>query len=70
MSFFENYLAALIVIVLYIGWKIKTRGAGGFYIRAHQMDLMTGMRAFDLDPLPEEKKTILNLPKRTLQGLF
>ena len=70
MSFFENYLAALIVIVLYLGWKIKTRGAGGLYIRSHQMDLMTGMRAFDLDPLPAEKKTLRNLPMRTLRGLF
>jgi amino acid transporter len=69
-SFFENYLAAPIVIALYIGWKIKTKGAGGFYIRGHQMDLMTGMRAFDLDPLPAEKNNLRNLPMRTLRGLF
>ena len=70
MAFFENYLAAPIVFALYVFWKIKTRGAGGFYIRGHQMDLMTGMRAFDLDPMPVAKKSLKNLPMRTLQGLF
>ncbi len=70
MAFFETYLAAPIVIALYIGWKIKTRGAGGLYIRGHQMDLMTGMRAFDLDPVPAQKKSLTNLPMRTIQGLF
>ncbi len=69
-SFFENYLAAPIVIALYIGWKIKTKGAGGFYIRGHEMDLMTGMRAFDLDQVVTEKKTLSSLPMRTLRGLF
>ena len=70
MAFFETYLAAPIVIALYLGWKIKTRGAGGLYIRGHQMDLMTGMRAFDLDPIPTPKKSLRNLPMRTIQGLF
>lgn len=51
--FFQEYLAAPIVIALYIFWKIWSRNKGGFFIRAHQMDLLTGMRSFDLDPLED-----------------
>lgn len=44
------------------------------YVRAHQMDLMTGLRQFDLDALEEveqpRKKSVANLPVRTLRGLF
>lgn len=42
------------------------------FIRAHEMDVLSGMRTFDLDPLENavQKKTLANLPKRTLRGLF
>lgn len=70
--FFENYLAALIVIALFIFWKVFSRNKGGFFVKARDMDLMTGMRSFDLDPLENaaSKKTLANLPLRTVRGLF
>ncbi|MCJ1465860.1 hypothetical protein MMC07_004479 [Pseudocyphellaria aurata] len=68
--FFEQYLAAPFVIFLYLGYKIYSRGAGGLYIKAHEMDLTTGMRVLDLEPLTERKKSIVNLPSRMLGGLF
>jgi len=70
-AFFEEYLAAPIVIALYIFWKIWSRNKGGFFIRARDMDLMTGMRSFDLDPLENAapRKSIVNLPKRIVHSL-
>lgn len=69
-SFFQSYLAAPFVIFLYLLYKIYSRGAGGLYIKAHEMDLTTGMRVLDLDPPTERKKSIVNLPSRVLGGLF
>lgn len=71
-NFFENYLAALIVVALYLFWKAFTRFRGGLYVKAQDMDLVTGMRTFDLDPLEnaKPKKTLANLPYRTIRGLF
>ncbi|MCJ1482178.1 hypothetical protein MMC06_002341 [Schaereria dolodes] len=69
-AFFQTYLAAPVVISLYVFWKIYTRGAGGFFIRAHQMDLATGMRELNFDDGIEEKKTWVNLPRRVMGGLF
>ncbi len=70
--FFQQYLAAPIVIALYVFWKVYSRNKGGFFVRARDMDLMTGMRSFDLDPLEvaAPKKSAANLPKRMLRSLF
>ena len=43
------------------------------FIRAKDMDVTSGMRDFDLDQLkvPEQRrKSVANLPQRTLRGLF
>ncbi|MCJ1249575.1 hypothetical protein MMC30_006801 [Trapelia coarctata] len=69
-AFFSNYLAAPIVIALYLGWKVKTGFKGPWFVRSHNMDLLTGMRALDLDPLPPVPKTLKNLPNRIFNGLF
>lgn len=52
-AFFEEYLAAPIVIALFAFWKIFKWNKPGHraFKRAHNMDLLTGMRSFDLDPL-------------------
>ncbi|KAK0517559.1 hypothetical protein JMJ35_000714 [Cladonia borealis] len=52
-AFFETYLAAPIVIALFAFWKIFKWNKPGHraFKRAHDMDLLTGMRSFDLDPL-------------------
>ena len=68
--FFQSYLAAPFVIVLYLGYKIYSRGAGGLWVKAHAIDLVTGMRVFDPKPLAERKKSIVNLPLRIFEGLF
>ena len=71
-NFFENYLAAPIVLALYLFWKCMTRFRGGMFVKAQDMDLVTGMRTFDLDPLEnaKPKKSLANLPYRTIRGLF
>lgn len=52
-AFFQEYLAAPIVIALYVFWKVYSKNKGGFFVRAHQMDLLTGLRTFDSDPLED-----------------
>jgi len=32
-----------------------TKFRGGLFVRAHEMDLLTGMRTFDLDPLDDAR---------------
>ncbi|KAL9606776.1 MAG: hypothetical protein Q9179_000066 [Wetmoreana sp. 5 TL-2023] len=69
-NFFENYLAAVVVLLLYGGWKAYTRGRGGLFVRASKMDLDTGMRHLDLDPLDNvyRKKSLANLPGRLVRA--
>ncbi|KZF26821.1 AAT family amino acid transporter [Xylona heveae TC161] len=55
-GFFEDYLAAPIVIACYIFWKIYDRD-WSLFIRTRDMDLDTGRREIDLEPLPEEDYT-------------
>ncbi|MCJ1352371.1 MAG: hypothetical protein MMC33_002355 [Icmadophila ericetorum] len=69
-NFFENYLAAPIVIALYAFWKIRIRGAGGLYIKAADMDLLTGMRRLELGDEPPPEKSLRNLPMRIVRSLF
>ncbi|KAL9023607.1 MAG: hypothetical protein Q9196_007095 [Gyalolechia fulgens] len=68
--FFQGYLAAVVVIALYVGWKIKTRGSGGLFVRASQMDLDTGIRHFDMEPVDHgrRKQSLATMPKRLLQA--
>ena len=67
-NFFENYLAAPIIIVLYLGWKVYTRGAGGLWVKAEDMDLTTGLRSLDLDP--DEKLERPSLAMRIVRTVF
>lgn len=47
-TFFQAYLAAPIVLVLYVGHKIWTRN-WKMYIKAEDMDLLTGRNEIDMD---------------------
>ncbi|KAI5948816.1 HIP1 [Candida theae] len=47
-TFFQAYLAAPIVLVLYVGHKIWTRN-WKMYIRAEEMDLLTGRNEMDIE---------------------
>ena len=59
--FFEAYLAAPIVIVSYIGYKLWMRTP---IIRSHNMDLHTGIRDLNVaDLIAEEKAEQAALPK-------
>ncbi|KAI9820370.1 MAG: hypothetical protein M1827_005994 [Pycnora praestabilis] len=70
-GFFEVYLAGPVVIFFYLIWKVYTRGRGGMYVKLRDMDLNTGRREFEFDPLDgQEKETWLNLPYRTMRNLF
>lgn len=68
--FFQNYMAAPIIIVLYLFWKAYSRGEGGLYRRAHEMDLKSGMRELDLDPGVVEEMESRSLPRRVLRAVF
>jgi amino acid transporter len=47
-SFFQAYLAAPIVLVFYIGWKIWHRTR---FVKAHEVDLISGRRDMNLAEL-------------------
>ncbi|KAK3322135.1 amino acid permease [Apodospora peruviana] len=69
-TFFQGYLAAPIVLALYLGWKAYSRD-WRFYIPVHEMDLKSGARMMvvgDDEKMPE--KTWKNLPSRIIHGLF
>jgi amino acid transporter len=70
--FFENFLAAPLILFLYLLWKARTMFRGPLFVRARDMDVLTGMREFDLDPLDDAKqeKTLKNLPMRIVRGLI
>lgn len=69
-GFFETYLAAPIILALYVFWKLYSRH-WAIWIPASAMDLQSGLRANILDPddMPV-KKTWRNLPLRVLHALF
>ncbi|KAL8798757.1 MAG: hypothetical protein Q9182_006418 [Xanthomendoza sp. 2 TL-2023] len=72
-AFFTTFLSAPIAIALYVGWKIYLRGAGGFYVRSHQMDLMTGLRDFNPEvdgTLKEKKFGVRDIPSRLMHAVF
>ena len=66
-----GYLAAPIVLGLYVGWKVWTRD-WRMWIPAHEIDLTTNVRMRipgDDDEKPVVR-TWMNLPKRIVRGLF
>jgi amino acid transporter len=69
--FFMGYLAAPIILALYIGWKVKTRD-WRMWIPAHEIDLTTNVRMHI--PGEDDHKTVertwKNLPKRIVTALF
>ncbi|KAK3902015.1 amino acid permease/ SLC12A domain-containing protein [Staphylotrichum tortipilum] len=70
-GFFMTYLAAPIVIALYLGWKVWTRD-WRMWIPAHEIDLKTNLRMHvpDTDDEKMEERTWGNLPKRIFRSLF
>lgn len=67
-----TYLAAPIVIALYLGWKVWTRD-WRMWIPVHEIDLKSNLRMHIPDGDEEEKmeeRTWANLPKRVFHSLF
>jgi len=67
-DFFMSYLAAPIVLALYLGYKIVTRD-WSLWIKLAEMDLKTGIRMYDEEE-HDEPKTWKNLPLRIVRALF
>jgi amino acid transporter len=68
-AFFESYLAAPIIIALYLGWKLYVRGP--LFISASSMDIDSQRRSIELDPdFVPVKKTWANMPMRAFRALF
>ncbi|KAK1640207.1 amino acid permease [Colletotrichum phormii] len=68
-TFFQAYLAAPIVIFLYLLWKLISRD-WRLYVPLREVDLKSGVVLADPSDEPEEVKTWANLPKRVARALF
>lgn len=70
-AFFQQYLAAPMVIVLYVFWKFWS-GKWQMWVNLNDIDLMAGARPLEIDEDDEiiEKRTWANLPMRILRAVF
>lgn len=66
-SFFQAYLAAVVVLVLWIGWKVWIR-EWRFYIKAEDMDLMTGLRSNLTELVEDNQMTEASQEKKGVVG--
>ncbi|KAH6654425.1 amino acid permease [Truncatella angustata] len=67
--FFQNFLAAPVILFFYIVWKLYSRD-WRMFIRVHEMDLKSGARMLNIDDEPMPVKTWKNLPMRMVRALF
>ncbi|KAL7626394.1 hypothetical protein AAE478_003166 [Parahypoxylon ruwenzoriense] len=70
-AFFQQYLAAPIVIVLYLFWKAWS-GDWRMWVKLSDVDLTSGARPMEIheDDDVVEKRTWANLPVRIFRALF
>ncbi|KAI1085821.1 amino acid permease [Whalleya microplaca] len=69
-DFFQQYLAAPMVIALYLFWKIYS-GNWSMWIKLSDIDLVSGSRPQDIEEDGiDEVKTWKNLPMRMVRALF
>ncbi|KAI1501264.1 amino acid permease [Biscogniauxia marginata] len=70
-AFFKSYLAAPIVLLLYLFWKVYTKDWSS-WIKLSNIDLVSGSRPMEItdDDIEEEPKTWANLPMRIVRALF
>jgi yeast amino acid transporter len=64
--FFENYLAAPIVLALYLFWKVWSRD-WKMFVRAKDMDVTTGIRRGSIEMAQEMRG---NSFKKALRAFF
>ncbi|ETS76387.1 hypothetical protein PFICI_11774 [Pestalotiopsis fici W106-1] len=67
--FFQVFLAAPVSIAFYLFWKIYSRD-GRFFVRVHEMDLKSGLRALLPEDEPVPEKTWKGLPMRIVRSVF
>ncbi|KAH9211829.1 amino-acid permease inda1 [Leptodontidium sp. 2 PMI_412] len=69
-GFFSYYLAAPIIIALYLGWKVYSRD-WKMFVKSADMDITSGRRSLEIDPdnMPPPK-TWKNMPIRCFHALF
>ncbi|KAK6210133.1 amino acid permease [Colletotrichum tabaci] len=68
-AFFTAYLAAPIVIFLYLLWKVISRD-WRLYVPLREIDLKSGVVLADPSDEPLPEKTWANLPRRMARALF
>ncbi|KAF4918052.1 putative amino-acid permease [Colletotrichum viniferum] len=68
-AFFTQYLAAPIVIFLYLLWKVISRDTS-MYVPLKDIDLKSGVRLQEPSDEPMPEKTWANLPRRVARALF
>lgn len=70
VDFFQEYLAAPLIIALYLFWKLYSR-EWKMWISANDMDITSGRRSLELDAdFVPELKTWRNAPMRVVRALF
>lgn len=67
--FFTQFLAAPVILALYVFWKVYSRDRRMF-LSVHEMDLKSGARVLMADDEPMPVKTWKNLPMRIVRALF
>lgn len=70
-SFFENYLAAVVAIFLWLAWKVYSR-EWKMWVSAKDMDLDTGRRLFDDEEEAKIDQALHNKPmwKKVVDAIF
>ena len=70
-GFFQSCLAIPVVLVLYLGWKVKTKD-WRLYVPLDEMDLLAGAQLLEPYEVEEEilEKSWRNVPKRVFRALF
>ncbi|MCJ1420610.1 hypothetical protein MMC32_006968 [Xylographa parallela] len=68
--FFQEYLAGPLVIGLYLFWKCWTRFRGPLWVPIKDVDVLTGMRALELDDEPLKKTSYRTWMVGLFRGLF
>lgn len=73
-AFFQQYLAAPLILTLYLGWKLWTRD-WKLFIRAKDMDVVSGLRQNldEIREMAEEKQAqtgAKNIPMKIFRALF
>ena len=68
MAFFESFLAAPVILALYLGWKIYSRD-WRLFVKASEMDIQTGINLLEEEE-PVEEKTWASLPKRIMRAVI